>query len=104
MNVILLESVENVGGIGDVVKARIFSLETESETMRTESTSLQDMLKVAKTAANIANDPVTFNQGELIEKTIPNYYKITQKWEDSSIEEKIPYVQKLNDRLFELDE
>jgi len=70
----------------------------------TESTSLQDMLKVAKTAANIANDPVTFNQGELIEKTIPNYYKVSQKWENSSIEEKIPYVQKLNDRLFELDE
>ncbi|MCK4879200.1 MAG: TldD/PmbA family protein [Bacteroidales bacterium] len=70
----------------------------------TESTSLQDMLKVAKTAANIANDPVTFKHSDLIEKTIPNYYKVSQKWENSTIEEKIPFVQKVNDRLYELDE
>jgi TldD protein len=70
----------------------------------TETTTLQDMLKVAKTAANIANDPVTFKQSEFTEKTIPNYYKVSQKWENSTVEEKIPYVQKVNDRLHELDE
>ncbi|MEN8226616.1 MAG: TldD/PmbA family protein [Bacteroidota bacterium] len=70
----------------------------------TETTSLQDMLKVAKTAANIASDPVTFKQSDFSEKPIPNYYKISQKWENSTVEEKIPYVQKVNDRLFELDE
>ncbi len=70
----------------------------------TESTSLQDMLKVAKTAANIANDPVTFKSSRLLEKEIPNYYKVSRKWENSTVEEKIPFVQKLNDRLFELDE
>jgi len=70
----------------------------------TETTTLQDMLKVAKTAANIANDPVTFKQSEFTEKTIPNYYKVSQKWENSTVEEKIPYVQKVNDRLLELDE
>jgi len=70
----------------------------------TETTSLNDMLKVAKTAANIANDPVTFNQSELMEKSAPNYYSVNQKWENSTVEQKIPFVQKVNDRLYELDE
>jgi TldD protein len=70
----------------------------------TETTSLQDMLKVARTAANIANDPVTFKQSEFLEKPVPNYYKVSRKWENSTIAEKIPFVQKLNDRLYELDE
>ncbi len=70
----------------------------------TETTALKDMLKVAKTAANIASDPVTFKQSDLSEKPVPNYYKISQKWENATVEEKIPYVQKVNDRLFELDQ
>ncbi|MCK5135273.1 MAG: TldD/PmbA family protein [Bacteroidales bacterium] len=70
----------------------------------TENISQQDMLKVAKTAANIASDPMTFNQGESLEKIPPNYYKISQKWENVSVEDKIPYVQKINDRVFEMDE
>ncbi|MCK4751019.1 MAG: TldD/PmbA family protein, partial [Bacteroidales bacterium] len=70
----------------------------------TETISQADMLKVARTAANIANDPVTFNQGEILEKVPADYYKISQKWENASVEDKIPYVQKINDRVFELDE
>lgn len=70
----------------------------------TENISLKDMLKVATTAANIANNPETFNQGDLLEKTPANYYQITRKWENTSVEEKIPYVQKVNDRVFELDD
>ncbi len=70
----------------------------------TETITLPDMLKVAKTAANIASDPVTFKQGELLEKTPPNYYKISRKWENVSVEDKIPYVQKTNDRVFKLDD
>jgi len=70
----------------------------------TETISLNDMVKVATTAASIASDPVTFKQNELLEKSHPNYYKIGAKWEDASVENKIPYVQKLNDRVFELDD
>jgi TldD protein len=70
----------------------------------TETISLDDMLKVARTAANIASDPVTFRQGEILEKTLPDYYKISRKWEDTSVEDKVPFVQKINDRVFELDE
>ncbi len=70
----------------------------------TETTHEADMLKVATTAANIANDPVTFKQDDLLEKVPPNYYKIDRKWEDASVEDKIPFVQRINDRVFELDE
>ena len=70
----------------------------------TETISESDMLKVAKTAANIASDPVTFKQGEILEKVPADYYKISQKWEHASVEDKVPYVQKINDRVFELDE
>lgn len=69
----------------------------------TESTILEDMQKVAKTAANIANDPVTFKQSDLQEKLPPNYYDISQKWEDTSVEAKVPFVQKMNDTVFDLD-
>lgn len=70
----------------------------------TETVSLADMLKVAKTAANIASDPATFKQEKLLEKAPANYYKISQKWENVSVEDKIPFVQRINDRVFELDE
>ena len=37
----------------------------------TESTLFQDMMKVAKTAANIANDPGTFKNSPFLEKSVP---------------------------------
>jgi len=70
----------------------------------TETITLQDMLKVAKTAANIAGDPVTFKQDKLLEKVPADYYRVSTKWENVSVKDKIPYVQKINDRLFEMDE
>lgn len=70
----------------------------------TETISLEDMLKVARTAASIASDPVTFRQGEVLEKTPADYYRISRRWEDVSVEDKVPYVKKINDRLFELDD
>jgi len=68
-----------------------------------ETISLKDMLEVAKTAANIANNPQTFDPVDILEKIPPNYYKISQKWENVSVEDKVPYVQKINDRVFALD-
>jgi TldD protein len=70
----------------------------------TETISLQDMLKVARTAANIAGDPVSFKLDGLLEKVPADHYRISRKWENVSVEEKVPYVQKINDRVFELDE
>jgi TldD protein len=70
----------------------------------TETISLQDMLKVAKTAASIADNPVTFGQDGLFEKLPADHYPISQKWENVSVEDKIPYVKKINDRVFALDD
>lgn len=70
----------------------------------TENTRLDDMQDVAKTAANIANDPVTFSKKDITEKLPPHYYDISEKWEDTSVEAKVPFVQKLNDKIFSLDE
>lgn len=70
----------------------------------TETIALPDMLKVARTAASIASDPVTFKQEVITEKSVPNYYRIRTRWEDVSVEDRIPYVQKVNDRIFELDD
>jgi TldD protein len=70
----------------------------------TENITLADMLKVAKTAANIANiktvgiPPININ-----EKTFKNHYPVEKPWEDATIKDKAPYLQKLNERIFELD-
>jgi len=69
----------------------------------TENISLEEMLDAAKTAASIAGDPVTFKQDGLLEKIPADYYRISRKWEDASVEEKVPYLQQINSRVFELD-
>src|SRR5690606_28784409 len=40
----------------------------------------------------------------LTEKVPSGYYNIFRKWEDVSVEDKVPYVQKINDKVFSLDE
>lgn len=69
-----------------------------------ENITLDDMLNAAKMAANIANSNAEFKAGELIEKLPSDYYKISQKWENISVKDKVPFVQKINDRVFALDE
>ncbi len=69
-----------------------------------EEVSLEAMLKVAKTAASIANESKDFPSINLNEKVNPDYYKFKTAWEDVSIKQKIPYLQKLNDKIFALDE
>jgi TldD protein len=69
-----------------------------------ENVSLDDMLNAAKMAANIASDNATFKAGPFIEKVPSGYYKIAQQWEDISVKDKVPFVQKINDKVFELDE
>ncbi len=63
------------------------------------------MLKVAKTAANIANDPVTFNQGRAHRKRrFPITIRFPRNGKTPPWRRKFPLFRKLNDRLFELDE
>lgn len=70
----------------------------------TESLSLGEILKAANLAANIAHSNKRFIPAELNEKIPANFYSISKKWEDISVQDKVPFVQKINDKVFELDE
>jgi len=69
-----------------------------------ENVALDDMLNAAKMAANIADSPKDFQPVGLNEKEPADYYKISKKWSDATIKDKVPYVQKVNDKVFSLDE
>lgn len=69
-----------------------------------ENVTLEEMLKAARTAARIAssnrgNKPVNLSEKELKK----NYYSIASSWEDTGLKDKMPYLQKLNDRIFAMD-
>jgi len=69
-----------------------------------ETVSEDAMLNAAKMAANIANSNTSFNAGDIGEKIPANYYTIAQKWDEVSVKDKVPFVQKINDKVFELDD
>lgn len=69
-----------------------------------ETVSEEAMLNAAKMAANIANSNTSYNAGDIGEKMPANYYTIAQKWDEVSVKDKVPFVQKINDKVFELDE
>lgn len=69
-----------------------------------ENITLDEMLKAARTAARIASSEKTVKPVNLTEKTITkNYYSIATPWEEISLKEKMPYLQKLNDKVFASD-
>ena len=65
-----------------------------------ENVSLEDMLSAAKMAASIANDKSTFKPMDVTEKSPSSYYKIAKQWDDVSVKDKVPFVQKINDMIF----
>lgn len=69
-----------------------------------EEITLPSMLNAAKLAANIANAESLALTEVLTEKTPSNYYPIAQKWSEISVQDKVPFVQKINDKVFSLDE
>lgn len=69
-----------------------------------ENTTLGDMLKAARTAAIIANAaPKKLASTSAQKIAYKNYYPVKQSWEDISVKQRIPFVQKLNDCIFALD-
>lgn len=68
-----------------------------------ENTSLPDMLHAARTAASIAGKKVNAVPVKIQEKHYKNFYRIEKPWVDVSVADKKDFVQKLNDRIFELD-
>ncbi len=69
-----------------------------------ETITLDAMLKAAKTAANIANATKNVPASELAEALPPDFYAIDKSWEEVSIQQKIPFMQKLNDKILGADE
>ncbi|MDR3061889.1 MAG: TldD/PmbA family protein [Dysgonamonadaceae bacterium] len=68
-----------------------------------ESTSMEDMINAARTASRIASGSAKTPPVKIDEKVFKNHYPIVKSWEDATIQAKMPYLQKLNDRIFELD-
>jgi len=69
-----------------------------------ENTDLKELIKAAQTAANIASSSCkTEYPVEVRESLFRNYYKVEKPWIDVSVADKKSFVQKLNDRIFELD-
>jgi len=69
-----------------------------------ENTTIEDMLNAARTAARIASKSNTSKVNDFgVLIPAKNYYSIKKSWEDVSVKSRIPFVQKLNDRIFSLD-
>lgn len=68
-----------------------------------ENTFPEDMIRAAKTAAGIASSGKTNKEINLTAKEFYNHYPIRTPWADVNVEKKKEFVQKLNDRVFELD-
>lgn len=69
-----------------------------------EGITLDEMLRAARTAARIASSGQAGKPVELTEKTIAkSRYAVTTPWEDVGVKEKIPYLEKLNEKVFSLD-
>ena len=69
-----------------------------------EGITLEEMLRAARTAARIASSGKAGIPVELTEKTVArNRYAVTTPWEDVSVKEKIPYLEKLDGKIFSLD-
>lgn len=69
----------------------------------TEDINLASMKSAARTAANIANSSARVKVMSLNEKHLPQYYRIDQPWEQVSINDKIPFLQIINEKTFALD-
>ncbi len=69
-----------------------------------ENITVDEMQKAARTAARIASSSKKSNPVALTEKRLThNYYPVTSSWEKVVLKDKIPYLQKLNDKVFALD-
>lgn len=69
----------------------------------TEEITPQAMRLAARTAANIASSGQTVSPVELVLHRTPDYYPIARSWEEVSVDEKIPSVLDLGDRVAALD-
>lgn len=70
----------------------------------TEEITPKAMKLAARTAANIADSKRKTKTAQLKLHEHPDYYPIETPWESVSIDKKIPYLQKINDKVFAMDD
>jgi len=68
-----------------------------------ETIDASSMLNAARMSAKIADTPKKFHLNNMKIGKSADYYKISSKWENISVKDKLPFVQKLNDTIFSLD-
>ena len=69
-----------------------------------ENITQEEMLKAAQTAARIANESGTKTPINLTNIEISNsLYKVKTAWEEIAVNNKMPYLQKINDKMFAAD-
>ncbi|MEG1545360.1 MAG: DNA gyrase modulator, partial [Tannerellaceae bacterium] len=69
-----------------------------------ENVTLDEMLTAARTAARIANSTTLQKVANLTEKPLKNnFYGVQTPWDEFAVKEKMPFLQKLNDKVFSLD-
>jgi TldD protein len=68
-----------------------------------ETITPEAMLKAAKTAANIANGQGNPLPADITEYMAPNLYPVKTSWENTSIKDKIPFLQRINEKIFSSD-
>jgi TldD protein len=69
-----------------------------------EDVTLENMLHAARTAARIANGNAVSAPVNLTEITVKNNrYDIKNAWENITVKSKMPYLQKVNDKIFAAD-
>ena len=68
-----------------------------------ENTSMDSMIKAARTAASIAESNSSWKPATINELVPASYYKISNPWENVQINDKIPYITSLNDKIFDGD-
>lgn len=69
-----------------------------------ENVTLDEMLKAARTAARIATGSAIKQPVNITEKANANsFYNVSTPWDEIAVKEKMPFLQKLNDRIFAKD-
>ena len=69
-----------------------------------ETITREAMVRAARLAANIAASQKDFVNGKMNEINPSSYYPVSSKWENVPVKDKVPFLQKINDSVFSLDE
>ena len=68
-----------------------------------ENVNMTEMLKAARTASRIASSSAKTPPVKVDERKFKNHYPVVKTWEEVTVQSKMPYLQKLNERIFALD-